>query len=125
MFALLLGTNHDSYLRGREGGPVINNDRSPSQIPFNPRHKLSREAVFSPEFFTDLSLEQQFFVNQVHANNADKFTKVHSRNHLLKSEKRRKNCTDFQHGAQWMGGGGGGGEGILGSVFAGFMPQVS
>ena len=78
------------YEGGREGGPVINNDRSPSQIPFNPRHKLSREAVFSPEFFTDLSLEQQFFVNQVHANNADKFTKVHSRNHLLKSEKEGK-----------------------------------
>ena len=125
MFALLLGTNHDSHLWGREGGPVINNDRSPSQIPFNPRHKLSREAVFSPEFFTDLSLEQQFFVNQVHANNADKFTKVHSRNHLLKSEKEGKiaQISNMEHNG-W-GGGGEGGEGILGSVFAGFMPQVS
>ena len=92
---------------GREGGPVINNDRSPSQIPFNPRHKLSREAVFSPEFFTDLSLEQQFFVNQVHANNADKFTKVHSRNHLLKSEKEGKiaQISNMEHNG-WGGGGG-------------------
>ena len=55
-------------------------------LPFNIRHKLGKEAVFGLEFVTGLSFEQQFLVNQVHANNSAKFTQIHSRNHLLKSD---------------------------------------
>ena len=57
-----------------------------SVIPFNIRHKLGKEAVFGLEFVTGLSFEQQFLVSQVHANNSAKFTQIHSRNHLLKSD---------------------------------------
>ena len=55
-------------------------------LPFNIRHKLGKEAVFGLEFVTGLSFEQQFLVSQVHANNSAKFTQIHSRNHLLKSD---------------------------------------
>ena len=55
-------------------------------LPFNIRHKLGKEAVFGLEFVTGLSFEQQFLVSQVHTNNSAKFTQIHSRNHLLKSD---------------------------------------
>lgn len=56
-----------------------------AQIPFNQRHKLSRETVFSPEFFCNLPFEEEFLFDQVHANDSGKFTKIHTRYHLLKS----------------------------------------